>query len=74
MKLEIHCLKKIKLNWLQICLKKQKQTSVNFYMPEDVVVADAFSNDANTKAVSIENIPDGWQALDIGPKTGDYLP
>ncbi|MFA8437350.1 phosphoglycerate kinase [Pueribacillus sp. YX66] len=51
-------------------LEKAKSKQVSFYMPEDVVVADAFSNDANTKAVSIQNIPDGWQALDIGPKTG----
>lgn len=38
-------------------------------MPEDVVIADRFSNDANTKAVSIVSIENGWQALDIGPKT-----
>lgn len=50
-------------------LAKAEQKNVNFYMPEDVIVADAFSNDANKKAVSIDEIPDGWQALDIGPKT-----
>lgn len=51
-------------------LEKAKNKNVNFYMPEDVIIADSFSNDANTKAVSIYDIPDGWQALDIGPKTG----
>lgn len=50
-------------------LAKAEQKNVNFYMPEDVIVADTFSNDANKKAVSIDEIPDGWQALDIGPKT-----
>lgn len=50
-------------------LEKAKKKQVNFYMPEDVIVADRFANDANTKAVSIDEIPDGWQALDIGPKT-----
>ncbi len=50
-------------------LAKAEQKNVNFYMPEDVIVADSFSNDANKKAVSIDEIPDGWQALDIGPKT-----
>lgn len=37
--------------------------------PVDVVVADAFSNDANTKIVDVEHIEDGWMVLDIGPKT-----
>ncbi len=37
--------------------------------PIDAVVADAFSNDANTKIVDVENIEDGWMILDIGPKT-----
>ncbi|PWA12651.1 phosphoglycerate kinase [Pueribacillus theae] len=50
-------------------LEKAENKQVNFYMPEDVIVADRFANDANTKAVSIDEIPDGWQALDIGPKT-----
>lgn len=37
--------------------------------PIDAVVADAFSNDANTKIVDVEHIEDGWMVLDIGPKT-----
>ncbi|WP_170008153.1 phosphoglycerate kinase [Bacillus fonticola] len=50
-------------------MKKAKEKGVNFYVPEDVVVADDFSNDANTKVVSIDSIPADWEALDIGPKT-----
>lgn len=38
-------------------------------MPIDVVVADDFSETANTKVVSIEEIPSDWEALDIGPET-----
>ena len=38
-------------------------------LPVDVVVADAFSNDANRKIVSVEDVEDGWMILDIGPKT-----
>jgi phosphoglycerate kinase len=30
-------------------------------------VADNFAPDANSQTVSIENIPDGWMGLDIGP-------
>lgn len=48
---------------------KAKEKGVNFYMPVDVVVADDFSEDANKKVVSIEEIPADWEALDIGPKT-----
>lgn len=40
------------------------------HLPLDLVVADAFSNDANKKIVSAnEGIPSGWQGMDIGPKT-----
>ena len=50
-------------------MEKAKAKGVKFYMPVDVMVADDFSNDANIKAVSIEEIPADWEALDIGPKT-----
>jgi len=38
-------------------------------LPTDVVVADAFSADANTKTVSVDGIEDGWLGLDIGPES-----
>lgn len=38
-------------------------------LPLDYVIADSFSNDARTKIVDARDIPDGWMALDIGPKT-----
>jgi phosphoglycerate kinase len=44
-----------------------KEKGVTLLLPTDVVVADAFSADANTQTVSVENIPDGWMGLDIGP-------
>lgn len=50
-------------------MAKAKEKGVQFVMPEDVIVADDFSEEANTKAVSIEEIPADWEALDIGPKT-----
>lgn len=52
-------------------IKKAQERGVNFYMPVDAVVADEFSENANTKVVSIEEIPAEWQALDIGPKTAE---
>ncbi len=38
-------------------------------LPVDVVVADAFSNDANTQTVTVGQIKPGWRAMDIGPHT-----
>ncbi|KAF3885908.1 MULTISPECIES: phosphoglycerate kinase [Nostocales] len=46
---------------------KAKEKGVAFLLPTDVVVADKFAADANSQTVSVENIPDGWMGLDIGP-------
>ncbi|MFZ3590140.1 phosphoglycerate kinase [Bacillus sp. DJP31] len=52
-------------------IEKAKQKGVKLYMPVDAVVADDFSNDAETKVVAIDSIPSDWQGLDIGPKTSE---
>lgn len=46
---------------------KAKEKGVELLLPTDVVVADNFAADANAQTVSVENIPDGWMGLDIGP-------
>ncbi len=46
---------------------KAKAKGVQLLLPTDVVVADNFSPDANSQVVDINNIPDGWMGLDIGP-------
>ncbi|HUX76765.1 MAG TPA: phosphoglycerate kinase [Anaerolineae bacterium] len=38
-------------------------------LPVDVVVADAFDNDADTQVVAPNEVTAGWRILDIGPKT-----
>ena len=50
-------------------LKKAKEKGVKVYLPEDSVIGDDFSNDANRKVVDTNDIPDGWEGLDVGPKT-----
>lgn len=50
-------------------MKKAEEKGVRFLIPVDVVVADAFSADANKQTVDVSAIPADWQALDIGPKT-----
>ncbi|MCY3039830.1 phosphoglycerate kinase [Aerococcus sp. Group 2] len=43
------------------------------YLPVDVVVADDFSNDANTQVVAADAIPEGWEGLDSGSKTNELF-
>ncbi len=50
-------------------IEKAKANNVNLVLAEDAKIADDFSNDANTKFVAVDEIPDGWEGLDIGPKT-----
>ncbi|MDO4729142.1 MAG: phosphoglycerate kinase [Bacteroidota bacterium] len=50
-------------------LKKAKANNVKVHIPVDAVIADHFSNDANTQIVDSYSIPSGWQGLDVGPKT-----
>lgn len=38
-------------------------------LPVDVVIADAFDNDAQTKVIPMGPVPEGWRILDIGPET-----
>ncbi|RPD93306.1 phosphoglycerate kinase [Aureibaculum marinum] len=50
-------------------LKQAKEKGVKVHLPVDVIAADDFSNDANTQVVDINQIPDGWQGVDAGPRT-----
>jgi len=50
-------------------LKEAAAKKVNLVLPKDVVVADAFANDANSKTVLVTEIPPGFMGLDIGPET-----
>ncbi|MEV3121728.1 phosphoglycerate kinase [Paenibacillus larvae] len=50
-------------------INKAKEKGVNFLLPKDIIVADDFSNTANTKVVAVNQIPADWEGLDIGPET-----
>lgn len=50
-------------------IEKAKEKGVRFFLPEDIVVTDEFSANANTKVVDIDQIPADWEGIDIGPKT-----
>ena len=50
-------------------MKKAKEKGVNLLLATDCVIADDFSNDANTMVVAVGEIPDGWEGMDAGPET-----
>lgn len=50
-------------------IAKAKEKGVNLVLGVDSVCGDKFSNDANTLECPANDIPDGWEGLDIGPKT-----
>ena len=50
-------------------IDKAKAKGVKLLLPVDTVIADKFAADANADVVEAGQIPDGWQGLDIGPKT-----
>ena len=54
-------------------LEKAKEKGVKLLLPVDHVIGDAFSNDANIQVVASGEIPDGWEGLDIGPKTAELF-
>ena len=50
-------------------LKKAEEKGVKVVLPLDVVIADKFAADANTKRVPVDQVPEGWMALDSGVET-----
>ena len=54
-------------------LAKAKEKGVNLVLAIDCVVGDKFGNDANTQVVDPMNIPEGWEGMDIGPKTRELF-
>ena len=58
-----------KLDVAQDILNLAKAKNTRIHLPIDVIGADAFSETANTQIFPSNEIPDGWQGLDAGPKT-----
>ncbi|KAL5199381.1 hypothetical protein ABZP36_020584 [Zizania latifolia] len=56
-----------KLQLATSLIEKAKSKGVSLLLPTDVVVADKFAADAESKIVPASAIPDGWMGLDIGP-------
>jgi phosphoglycerate kinase len=58
-----------KLNLALELLKMAEAKGVKIHLPVDALCADAFDNGANRKVFKIDQIPDEWMGLDIGPET-----
>lgn len=46
-----------------------KDMDVKIYLPTDTIIADKFDNNASRKVSDVNEIPDDWMGLDIGPET-----
>ncbi|MEE9441539.1 MAG: phosphoglycerate kinase [candidate division Zixibacteria bacterium] len=58
-----------KLDLAKNILEKAKNSSVNFVIPTDCIVADELAEDADVMVVNVDDIPTGMKGLDIGPET-----
>ena len=54
-------------------LAKAKEKGVNLVLSIDTLAGNKFSNDADTQVVDPMNIPEGWEGMDIGPKTRELF-
>ncbi|HEY6103645.1 MAG TPA: phosphoglycerate kinase [bacterium] len=60
-----------KLDLARSLMAEAAQRRVAFHLPDDVVVADRFAEDAAARTVEASAIPEGWMGMDVGPKTAE---
>ena len=60
-----------KIDLARSFIEKAEAKGVKLYLPEDIVVADKFAEDATTQVVMVDEIPSDWMGLDIGRMTVD---
>ncbi|NND16273.1 MAG: phosphoglycerate kinase [Eudoraea sp.] len=54
-------------------LEQAKEKGVTVHLPVDVIAASDFSNDAEVQTVAVDQIPEGWQGLDVGPRSLEHF-
>ena len=54
-------------------LAKAKEKGVNLVLAVDCVAGNKFANDADTQIVDPMDVPEGWEGMDIGPKTREFF-
>jgi len=58
-----------KLDLALSLINKAKEKGIELLLPVDNVAADKFDNDAETRITPIDDVPEGWMGLDVGPDT-----
>jgi phosphoglycerate kinase len=58
-----------KVDYVAKLLETASRSKARFLLPIDVVIAEEFSAEAESKAVPVENVLSGWKIADIGPQT-----
>ena len=48
-------------------MEEAKSLGVKFYLPVDVIAAEEFNSESFAKAMTVQEIPESWMGLDIGP-------
>jgi phosphoglycerate kinase len=52
-------------------VREENPFTFDVMLPSDIVAADSFAADAETRVTAFDALPDGWLGLDIGPQTAD---
>jgi phosphoglycerate kinase len=63
----------VEANSVQMAADLVERGGDKLVLPVDVVLADAFAEDANTRVASVGDVEGGWRILDIGPETADLF-
>ncbi|MEX1254440.1 MAG: phosphoglycerate kinase [Dehalococcoidia bacterium] len=59
------------LDTARAIMGEAEQRGLRLLLPTDVVIADRFAADAETRVVEVDQVPDGWRILDVGPRSVD---
>lgn len=62
-----------KIDLAKALLEEAKAKNVEIILPVDNRIGDKFAEDCQTDIVDADKIPDGWEGLDIGPKSEELF-
>lgn len=62
-----------KIDLAKSLIAQAKEQNTNLLLPVDVMVAEAFDNDAPHKVVPVDQVPADWMILDVGTKTQELF-
>ena len=67
-------IEKDRIDFARDLLDRARSTNISVHLPEDVIVANAFSpNPSDIQTVSISDVPASWYIMDIGKKSAEIF-